>query len=881
MPQKGQVVIIFFFLGLVVPTLLVFKSLLLPGTAVWGDAPYFYQDGLKELISEPEYWTSKGNNFGGIQLGLWLYPIVFFYGILGSLLKLGNDELIRSVFYFPAIAFSFLGAYLFARFLSKDKIVVFFTTLFYVFNTYFLLLVDGGQVGVALAYGLFPLALWSLNKVYHGADSRQLAIALVINSLLSFADFRIFLVLIFTFLAWKIISVIAKEENTNFPVKCLFVFLFCVLINSYWLLPILKLGWEAPFQKAFNGESVSLLHSITLFQPHWPDNVFGFTQKPLVYFLVVPLVIFIGLLLDRSRKNIILLVLFLIFAFLAKGGGKPFGQLYEFIVGSLPFGTAFRDSTKLFIPTILFAGILLSGSLSRLSLFIPIRIFRYLFLFSAYLFLLFLIKPALTQSMSGVLSWKGLPKSYQVLKDYLAGNEGFFRVVWVPERSPYSFQSKRVNSLDGQTLVSERPFARVNQGNDPYNFLAQSSAVNTDFFQALGIKYLVLSGSSREKSPLTDSGRIPEVYGSLKDNNFLQELHLEGFDSPLFSVAGTKSHFYTVDKMYAVVGSDDIYEKIKEVNPNFEIEESGFVFVEDGKFDPRVLNGLDPSSLEVIFNSKGENDLILSYLQNRFVLPERSKSNWYIGSSSDYVKTKYELLQKGVVFKDFDYQSDISFSSVPQERQVFDLSSLSEGANTLTFRFAGSKGSKIGVSFAGEEYLVEVEKEGDMSWFVKKFDNLKKGNYKLILENRSGVVLVNVAALIPQDEWEDAKFKSQELLNTHKVYDTQQILSFGKFENRETSGEIDITGTGTLRYGGIGKKGKWLIFSDHFSNSWFLKSGSNFRASIPAYSMVNAYYFDKDGKFELINNGQEQVRWGLYISLLVASITGVYLILKS
>ena len=58
-----------------------------------------------------------------------------------------------------------LGQVLLARYLKLGKVAQFFSSLIFVFNTYYLILVDGGQVGIALSYGLSPLIFLFLKNI--------------------------------------------------------------------------------------------------------------------------------------------------------------------------------------------------------------------------------------------------------------------------------------------------------------------------------------------------------------------------------------------------------------------------------------------------------------------------------------------------------------------------------------------------------------------------------------------------------------------------------------------------------------------------------------------------------------------------------------------
>ena len=100
---------ILFFGLLVIPAVLVFKAILLPGTLVSGDAPYLFTQGLKDLQGIPQTWNEWGNALGGVNSTLWLYPINFLYGLAGIATSLGNDLSMRLIFFVPAILSAFIS----------------------------------------------------------------------------------------------------------------------------------------------------------------------------------------------------------------------------------------------------------------------------------------------------------------------------------------------------------------------------------------------------------------------------------------------------------------------------------------------------------------------------------------------------------------------------------------------------------------------------------------------------------------------------------------------------------------------------------------------------------------------------------------------------
>lgn len=52
------------------PSLFVYISFFKNLHLAWGDAPYFYPEGLEELVSGLSIWSQNGTDFGGRNLAL-------------------------------------------------------------------------------------------------------------------------------------------------------------------------------------------------------------------------------------------------------------------------------------------------------------------------------------------------------------------------------------------------------------------------------------------------------------------------------------------------------------------------------------------------------------------------------------------------------------------------------------------------------------------------------------------------------------------------------------------------------------------------------------------------------------------------------------------
>lgn len=846
------------FLGLLLPTLVLFYSLLVPGPAVWGDAPYFYPETLKELVSEPEVWTERGTLLGGVNNLLWISPLMFIYGLLNTTFGLTNDIIVRLLFYFPAIVFSYFGSWFFAKSLGLSHTVRFFVALVYTFNTYFLLLVDGGQVGIALAYGLFPVSLWALRRFFLNSSFNNFYLGLVFLFVLGIADPRFSFIALVTLTIWYFLETLFKEIKLKYHIisKFLLLCLVYLLVSSYWLYPTLMLG--SALGTASDFVPTSVLNALLLYQPHWPLNEFGKIIPPQFYFVGVPILIFSNLFF-RTRKILIILLAFLAFAFLAKGPGEPAGVFYGWALENIPFANSFRDSTKFFAPLILFAGILIGNFANSLFELLKRRpVVAYGSLVFLWAYLLFLLYPAFG-GLGGVLSLKHTTREFVDIGELVAKDPNFSRSVWFPEKHPFVFQNSAHPAVDARELVGLRPLATLNVGTlDRYNFLHDPTS--TDWLKVLGLKYLVLSGDFRksqnveEKEDWNNLIRLLESKKGLKKQGSLS----------LWEVEGALPHSYAVEKLIAVVGADDIYEKMGEKVPGFGLGKQGFVFFEDGKLDPKRLEAIASESAVIVFNDKSEEDLTLSFLQKYFLGPEAAKGSWAIRPAGDYLKWKYELLTQGIKTREFDYSRGVAFSSQAAEKITFKTNLVAPGQYVIAVRSMSSTASELKVTVRGGGFKIATNSRPVFTWSIVQGFEFPSGPLEIELENTSGFQVINVVAVIPKQEWGyalDTTHQFEKHFNSVSVMDETFSSDLGNFLTSNQN-----------------PKNNWLILTDSWNPFWKVQKGKDSFYSLPIYSAVNGFYTERVDRPILVFEGQKYFKWGLWASLLSILSLSTYFI---
>lgn len=871
--------------ALLFPLLFIFKSLFLPGHAVWGDAPYFYSENLKNLYHVPLLWDFRNDNFGADQSDvLWLFLPTFIFGLLNHFLSIDNDILIRIVFYFPAITFGLLGSWLFIGRFTKKIFPRFLGTFLYIFNTYFLTLVDGGQVGVVLGYGLFPLIIYFFLNYLESGKTKNFLLSLGSLFLISNTDLRITILVVFFILAFFILKRFFNQDvSIKESLKRGLLLLSCLFfVNAFWLLPFLdgmNRNLSNPSDLTVNlSKQITFTDALLLYQPHFPLNEFGkLAPVPFYFYFIFPILI-AGLFVPKQieRKNFLLIILYLLFAFLSKGANFPLGQVYSFFSKNSLLGIAFRDSTKFFIPLILVAGCLLSLSLEKISSFIKNKTLCPLVFFGIYIYLLFLIYPAILGQLSGVL---GSQKDDDFLKIYqqLRKDNGFFRTLWFPEHPSLAFFDWEKSALSANLLYLERPFASMIEGEYDLFYFLHSDRLN-QWLRLSGIKYIFFPESERKKI-WTPQDRIErtQFLNFVSTNSAFEKLNWQT-SFPSYQVKDNMPHIFGQEKILVVLGGENIYQNLIKL-PGFDLNKQGTIFLEDGAVNPKDLNFLNPQNSILILGNKGLNDLILTFFKDQMTSPLKANfSQWGLRKSSDYLNWKYELFKGGVFTKDFDFGKGIAFSSIKNEIIKFNLDVSRNDQYLLAIRHLESLTSAgVKVTLLNQENSFKSTNNSSFSLVLLGPFKLNKGKVDIQITNLGGFSALNTIALIPVNNWDKAKQESLSLenrLNSVWINDNLDWLKLPPMLPKNSE-EINYKIIDPTEYNlELNPKINWIVFTDRYHPGWRLDFESDVKP-LPFFEMVNGFYIKEDLKkktgvmeAKLIFTPREKVSKGIVISLL-------------
>ena len=347
---------------LVILTAIAHRGWLKPGLLDFGDMWAYPKEALLNFFSFPYIWISSPD-LGKYFSGLFVYPIRWLSGLVAYL---GFDYSIsqRVVYFFPYLFFSIFSMYYFTYVLFKKRIICFFATLFFVFNTFILQLIAGGIVAAAIAYALSPLILAFFIK---GLQQKQLKNSILAGVFLSLsiayypAAPYLTIGAMSLFFIDALIRQVKGNANSRYVkrkgVSKLISYLILVLIIPivlyfYWILPSLLV--EAPKVTSghdnvgwvYAGSYAKLSHALSIYNVWWPPGSEGVQPVRIQYF-IVPLLVLIGIVSCFKNKNVRLLaIIAVISVFFAKGTNKPFGKIYEWFFKYFPYGSMFRTPGK-------------------------------------------------------------------------------------------------------------------------------------------------------------------------------------------------------------------------------------------------------------------------------------------------------------------------------------------------------------------------------------------------------------------------------------------------------------------------------------------------------------------------------------------------------
>lgn len=565
-----------FYLLVAVFVAFIFRSWFLPFPLSTGDWSYKFPQTIREFNLYPYAWSGGfGNGLGGNDIFLLALNTYFFAttSLLFNYLHIPWVIIEKVLWYWPYLVVSILGSLLlFRKFIIKDDIFALLSSLIFSVNTYPLMIMGGGQVGVGMGYAILPLVFWSFLKVLENPLSKNnylkdSVLAGLIFSLQLLFDLRLAYVSV-VFIGFYYLFYLYSHELLKLLKKTFVPFVIVpavttVFLHFFWIFPFVLYG-QNPLSKlgeAFSGTGIiSFLsfakfeNTISLLHPNWPENLFGKAYFMRPEFLIIPALAFSSLIFiskrnDKSREIIFLAFLGLVGAFLAKGSNDPFGTVYVWAFEKIPGFMMFRDSTKWYGMIALSYSLLIPYLIYKVSRIPTIKKkipnIKYLLVIIFVLLWGIILRQSFTGGLEGTFLSKSEPKEYMELASFLSSQNKFYRTLWVPSFHQYTYYS------DSHPAVSGADYYNTH---DP-KLIASKIQQNIKSLVDSSVKYIVVPVDTEGKIFLNNRKYSEDVYAqtvsSLIRVNEIKEVRRFG-KIVVFEIPSTKDHFWSQKRNFTV-----------------------------------------------------------------------------------------------------------------------------------------------------------------------------------------------------------------------------------------------------------------------------------------------------------------------------------------
>ncbi len=406
-----------------------------------------------QQFNVPILWNSQ--NIGSVNIFQAFYPLSFVMGWLGSL-GLSYPVIQKLVFFIPITFIAPLSSYFFIKYITKSDIAAFIGSIVYCYNTYFL----HGQTShltIIAAYSFIPITLLFALQSLEKPNLKHVITTSFFLYIVSFYEFRIFYLtsglLLLMMLFHIVVNRICKLKLLAKIVGRTFTPIILVMIaHIYWILPLSQLqviSNNTIFSRdLFGGIYMSIASSLTLFHPFWTGNKPAiFVKQPIMgYFWLIPFIAIGGIYTHRRNRYIVLIsIIALIGIFLSKQENIPFTNIYPLLYTYVPGFNAFREASKFYVFIIIGYSVLIGSFIDWIWHQKKIKyhsILKYGLTAGVIVLFLWNTKSYISGKIETLFVPREIPQDYITFKSFVQNQDDFFRTLWIPTISKWSYTSQ-------------------------------------------------------------------------------------------------------------------------------------------------------------------------------------------------------------------------------------------------------------------------------------------------------------------------------------------------------------------------------------------------------------------------------------------------------
>ncbi|MCL5069544.1 MAG: hypothetical protein M1308_01385 [Actinobacteria bacterium] len=823
---------------------------------------------------------------------LWSQPLLSFSEFMSSI-SLGS-EFQAKLMGIIIIFFGVLGIWRLLSYLKINDWGKSTATVFFILNSFFLLMFDGGQFSLNLAYITLPFAVLSFMKLLEFSKWRERVKFALIILLISIFDIRIIFLLAIIlgcYFIFKLFLLLDRHNVINLFENLFLSSLFTAFVligfHSYWIIPSLlaktpqlPVTYSRLAQVDFLSFS-SLGHSLLLQQPHWYKNVFGRISQIKFEFILIPLIVFLSPILIKKNRSIgFWLLIALLGIFFSKGSQDPLPGIYLWLFGHIPGFSLFRDPVKFYFLTALAYSVLIGFAVNAMNKLAfknkianrGIRIIPYLVI----LYLFILARPIYLGWMTGMISQPVYLNEFGQLASILKSDKNFSRVVWLPITRPLSFVSLDHPPLEASRLLDKRPFAVGTKGTyETLNFLREASFMG-EIFDVAGIGYIA--------DPYLDLRRDDMHPDNIKYYyTFITQLSerpwLSLVNNSYIPLLKTKEHqemFFAAPNIWWVIGSDNIYNDSAK-NPKLKLAKNALIFAEESQALGKRIDELPDA--KIVLNNKTELDLAASFIDlSNIVFPAKNldfkpnEAGWWKREAADLIDWRNFLREKyGIVTQDFDLGGGWAVGEGKRQFTIYNLQFTKE--KILLARVMGSSRSGKLKFYQNNQIVGEVPTKingnANVRWF--EVGRLARDG-EVTIKSEGDINVVNALAVLPDADLLKYRQRAKE------YQDQGRIVGFDEKNTKENSADISFQQINPTKYKVSVRNltsPVLLVFSQNFDQLWKMQN----QPALPVYSLLNGFPVQKDGEYTVEFEAQKYVYPGLIISGITV-LTLVFLLIK-